>query len=142
MKLSDSTSYAKCRIHVSQNRSRFNLESSCEMSLTRTLLSVLSGLASTSNSTPCFVKPFVLGSNQLKTLRIYTEGYHLAVHRLAFYNARMTRLLSYRSPVLHDSNCSRSPRTWYDVSLLSFLHAKIHFVVILAIDEDCARRYL
>ena len=26
-----------------------------------------------------------------------------------------------------------------DVSLLSFLDAKIHFVVILAIDEDCAR---
>ena len=30
----------------------------------------------------------------------------------------------------------------YDVSLLSFLDAKIHFVVILAIDEDCARHYL
>ena len=37
-----------------------------------------------------------------------------------------------------------TPRTLsrYDVSLLSFLDAKIHFVVILAIDEDCARHYL
>ena len=36
-----------------------------------------------------------------------------------------------------------APRTLkYDVSLLSFLDAKINFVVILAIDEDCARHYL
>ena len=32
--------------------------------------------------------------------------------------------------------------THYYVSLLSFLDAKSHFVVILAIDEDCARHYL
>ena len=37
-----------------------------------------------------------------------------------------------------------APRTLstYYVSLLSFLDAKIHFVVVHAIDEDCARHYL